>query len=95
VGAEPGRQLTVRLDRAGVLFGEVAVTYLLVANDLGDCRLLVKVPMRHSRRLPGRRLRHAAMPLLDLVMMRKQLLTIRPLAERQAREEDRQAREGW
>jgi ribosomal protein S18 acetylase RimI-like enzyme len=32
---ESGRQLTIRLGRAGVLFGEVAVSYLLVANRLG------------------------------------------------------------
>jgi hypothetical protein len=92
---ESDRQLTIRLDRAGVLFGEVAVSYLLVAIDSGGCRLLVKVPMRHSRRLPGLRLRHAAMPWLDLVMMRKQLLTIKQLAEGQAREEGRRARDGW
>jgi hypothetical protein len=91
---EPGRHLTIRLDRAGILFGEVAVTYLLVANDPCGCRLLVKVPMRHSRRLPARRLRHAAMPWLDLAMMRKQLLTIKQLAEGQALEESRQAHDG-
>jgi hypothetical protein len=82
---EPDRQLTVRLRRASLLFGEVAVTYMLLPVEPGGCRLLVKVPMRHSRRLPGWRLRHTAMPWLDLVMMRKQLLTIKHLAEQQAR----------
>jgi hypothetical protein len=81
---EPERHLTIRLRRASVLFGEVAVTYLLLPIASGACQLLVKIPMRHSRRLPGLRVRHAAMPWLDLVMMRKQLLTIKLLAEGQA-----------
>jgi hypothetical protein len=34
------------------------------------------------------------MPWLDLAMMRKQLLTIKQLAEGQAREEDRRAHDG-
>jgi hypothetical protein len=77
---EPDKQLTVRLHRESVLFGEVVLTYLLVPNP-GNCRMLVKVLIRHSRRIPGWRLRQAAMPGLDLVMMRKQLLTIKRLAE--------------
>ncbi len=81
---EPERQLTIRLRRARVLFGQVAATYLLVPVDAARCRLLVKLLMRHSRRLPAWRLRQTAMPWLDLVMMRKQLLTIKQLAERQA-----------
>jgi hypothetical protein len=81
---EHERQLTIRLRRARVLFGDVAGTYLLVPGERGGCRLLVKLAMRHSRRLPAWRLRQAAMPWLDLVMMRKQLLTIKQLAEREA-----------
>ena len=81
---EPDRQLTIRLRHTGVLFGEVAATYLLRPIASGGCRLLVKVPMCHSRRLPALGLRHAAMPWLDLVMMRKQLLTIKLLAEGRA-----------
>jgi hypothetical protein len=78
---EPDRQLTIRMRRAGILFGEVAATYMLEPGGRDRCRLLVKVAMRHSRRLPGWRLRHAAMPWLDLAMMRKQTLTLKRLAE--------------
>jgi hypothetical protein len=77
---QAARHFTIRLRWAGFLFGEVAATYLLLP-DGGSCRLLVKLLMRHSRRLPALRLRHEAMPWLDLVMMRKQLLTIKRLAE--------------
>jgi hypothetical protein len=81
---EQDRHLTIRLRRAGIFFGEVAVSYVISPREPGGCRLLAKVPMRHSRRLPGWRLRHAAMPWLDLVMMRKQLLTFKELAESHA-----------
>jgi len=63
--------LAFRLCRAGFLFGEVTATYMLLPDEPGHCRLLVKIPMRHSRRLPALRLRHAAMPWLDLLMMRR------------------------
>lgn len=78
---EPDRHLTIRLRRASLLFGEVAGTYLLQPAGVDRCRLLVKLLMRHSRRLPAWRLRQAVMPSLDLVMMRKQLLTIKRYAE--------------
>jgi hypothetical protein len=79
---EQDRHLTIRLRRASFLFGEVAGTYLLAPAGADRCRLLVKLLMRHSRRLPAWRMRQAAMPWLDLVMMRKQLLTIKRYAER-------------
>lgn len=78
---ETDRHITIRLRRAGVFFGEVAGTYLLVPAGGEACRLLVKLRMRHSRRLPVWQLRQAAMPWLDLIMMRKQLLTIKRYAE--------------
>lgn len=79
---EPDRHMTVRLHRASVFFGEVAVTYMVVPDGPGRSRLLAKALMRHSRRLPGWRLRQAAMPWLDLIMMRKQLLNLKQLAEK-------------
>jgi hypothetical protein len=82
VDFEAERHLTIRLRRARALFGEVAGTYLLEPAGGERCRLLVKLLMRHSRRLPAWRARQAAMPWLDLVMMRKQLLTIKRYAER-------------
>jgi hypothetical protein len=56
------------------------VTYLLLPSGPDGCRLLVKALMSHSRRILGWRLRQVAMPWLDLVMMRKQLLTLGHLA---------------
>jgi hypothetical protein len=81
VDFEACRHLTIRLRRAGVLFGEVAGTYLVEPAGPARSRLVVKLLMRHSRRLPAWRLRQAAMPWLDLVMMRKQLLTIKRYSE--------------
>jgi hypothetical protein len=79
---EPDVHLTIRLRHASLLFGEVAVTYLLLPTAADSCRLLAKVLIRHSRRLPGWRLcAQVAMPSLELVMMRKQLLTFKGLAE--------------
>jgi len=79
VSFSPGRQLTIRADRT--LFGAVAITYEVVPRD-GGSRLRAKVLARGRRRWS-----HALQPLLpfgDFVMMRKQLRTLKALAEREA-----------
>lgn len=80
-GFVPGRQITLRLVRYGWLFGEVAITYAVAPLAHGHSRLLVKIRWEP----PGpRRTRQAigdAMAVGDLVMMRKQLLTLKALAE--------------
>lgn len=81
---EPGRDITIVLRRATGLFGGLAGTYRVEPVDERRSRIVVKLLVRHPG--PGlvRRLRHALFPLGDLIMMRKQLLTLGRLAERDA-----------
>lgn len=73
--------ITVRALRARWLFGEVAVSYMIVPGE-ASCRLLGKIVVqrRGVLSLPMRLL----LPWGDLIMMRKQLMTLRDLAERDA-----------
>ena len=80
---EPDRHITAVLDRPGALFGELAVTYLIVPEADDRCRLVVKVAVSYPRTPIGLAMR-GLLPPGDLVMMRKQLLTLRQLAERDA-----------
>jgi hypothetical protein len=75
----------VTLDSTTALFGRVACTYRVV--PLGDdrCRLVVKLVCAPPRGPFGRIMRYV-LPSSDLVMMRKQLRTLKSLAERDARE---------
>ncbi len=83
---EPDRhlRLVMALPRAIRRFGHVAVSYVLVPQGGARCRLVAKLLVRYPSRDPGRRLR-PLFPWGDLAMMRKQLLTLKALAERQAR----------
>lgn len=79
---EPDRHLTIVLRRGRAVFGDVAVTYLVTERPGGGSRLVVKVLVRYPwLRAVAERL----FPLGDLVMMRKQLLTLKELAEGTAR----------
>jgi hypothetical protein len=82
VGFEPDRHLTLLLTDAGAvrLFGGIAVTYSVSAEGPARCRLVVKLRVRRPSRFPGRWL-SPFLPAGDLVMMRKQLLTLKGLAE--------------
>ena len=78
------RHLTLRIKHgtgAGSLFGDLAVTYLIVREEDGRCRLLVKFVVRYPPGLKGALMRWG-LPWGDLVMMRRQLLNFRTLAER-------------
>jgi len=79
---ETDRHLTLRLTdpAGGRLFGEIAGTYCV--EPLGDqrSRLVVKLLVRHPARFPGTWLRRF-LPAGDLIMMRRQLLTLKGLAE--------------
>jgi hypothetical protein len=79
---ETDRHLTLRLtDRAAArLFGEIAGTYRVEPLAERRCRLVVKLALRHPPRFPGTWLRRL-LPAGDLIMMRKQLLTLKDLAE--------------
>jgi hypothetical protein len=61
------------------LFGDVAVTYLVAPRDDG-CRLLVKLVVRYPPGAVGSLMRRV-LPWGDLVMMRRQLLNLKRLAE--------------
>jgi hypothetical protein len=82
---ERDRQLTLVLRRLRGTFGQIAVTYL--ADPRGDerCRLLVKLLIRFPAGPVRGRLVRYALPWGDLVMMRRQLLNLKRLAEKQVR----------
>ena len=85
---EPGRHVTLRLRDRGLasrLFGSVAVTYLVIGDVAGPTRLLAKLCVRYPRAPLGWVMR-MLLPPGDLVMMRRQLLNLKCLAERPARE---------
>jgi len=82
----PNKHLTIQNKPRGggrTLFGDVAVSYIIVPNlDVKDCcRLLVKLVVRYSDSLKGRLMKHL-LPFGDLVMMRRQLLNLKRLAEK-------------
>jgi hypothetical protein len=68
--------------RATLLFGEVAASYVVRSREGGGCRLVVKLLVRHPGGWLRRRVHTRVLPWGDLVMMRRQLLTLRDLAER-------------
>lgn len=80
---ERGRHLTMVLDSASGarLFGAIALTYEVVGAACGS-RLVVK--MRVRRTTSWLRIFAPLLPVADLVMMRKQLRTLKRLAERDA-----------
>ena len=80
VDFEVGRHLTLELTDAASrrLFGDLVVTYR-VTPAAGGARLVVKLVVRRPR--GPLRLLSGLLPAGDLVMMRKQLLTLKRLAE--------------
>ena len=84
---EKDRHLTLRLkakSSASETFGDIAVSYFLVPighdRSMPSCRLLVKLIVKHPPGLYGRIMR-AVLPWGDLIMMRRQLLNLKRLAE--------------
>jgi hypothetical protein len=73
--------LTVTAPRSA-LFGGLAVTYAIAPIEGGRSRLVVKLLVRYSRAPVVGWLERMVLPAGDLVMMRKQLLTLKDLAER-------------
>jgi hypothetical protein len=90
---EPGRNLTVVMSDPSAVraFGEVAGSYVVVPLSGRSSRLVVKLLARYPGGLYGTFLR-AFLPWGDLVMMRKQLLTLKRLAERSTRRSARDER---
>lgn len=84
VAFEPARHLTLVLVRARRVFGDVAVSYVVVPEGADRCRLVVKLLVNHPGPTVLRPLVRWVGPLGDLVMMRRQLLNLKGLAEREA-----------
>jgi hypothetical protein len=82
VDFEHDRHLTLVLRRMGWAFGRIAVTYAVLPRGDGASRLVVKLRVATPRSGVVGATWRAAGPWLDLVMMRKQLLTLKALAER-------------
>lgn len=76
---EQDRQITVQVRRSR-LFGSFAVTYMLVEQPGGATRLLVKISSRHARGIRAT-ITRVVLAWGDLVMMRRQLLNLKRLAE--------------
>ena len=75
--------LTIRLKpsrSAKSVFGDIAVSYLIVLISKHCCRLLVKLVVHYSHTIKGRLMRRF-LPWGDLIMMRKQLMNLKRLAE--------------
>lgn len=88
---EANRHVTLLLAtaRAKAVFGEIAVSYVILPLTEHRCRLVVKLLVRYPKKRVWS-LMQWFLPWGDLFMMRKQLLTLKHLAERQARDEERE-----
>jgi hypothetical protein len=93
IGFEKDRHLTIRLKpRSGPsrTFGDIGVSYVilpLIQSSTISCRLLVKLVAKYPRGLYGRMMQ-ALLPWGDLIMMRRQLLNLKRLAEATERTKD-------
>ncbi|MFB7668839.1 hypothetical protein ACFC1R_33780 [Kitasatospora sp. NPDC056138] len=84
---EPGRHLTMVMETpwARRLFGDYALSYTVSGDAAGHTRLVVKMRVRHGTGLIGS-IRDRTMPWGDLLMMSRQLHTLRELAEQAVRQ---------
>lgn len=83
VDFEPDRQLTLRLkprSSASRTFGDIAVSYVITPRAINSFRLLVKLIGNYPPGAKGSFMR-ALLPWGDLIMMRRQLLNFKLLAE--------------
>lgn len=89
---EANRQVTILLAtaRARAVYGEIAGSYVILPQKEHRCRLVVKLLVRYPKR-GFWSLMQWFLPWGDLFMMRKQLLTLKHLVERQARDEERES----
>jgi hypothetical protein len=83
VDHEKDGHLTIRIKprtSAQRTFGDVCATYLVESRGTDGCRLLAKLLARYPPGLTGALMRRL-LPWGDLVMMRRQLLNLKALAE--------------
>jgi hypothetical protein len=85
VSFEDGSSIT--LDSTTGLFGRVVCTYRVIPIEVNRSRLVVKLTFSTPTGLRGTVTRRV-LPTGDLLMMRKQLLTLKELAERDGHESD-------
>jgi hypothetical protein len=79
----PDAHVTLRIEQGSFaerVFGDVALTYLVAPRTDAACRLLVKLLVRYPGS-PAGPLMRLVLPWGDLVMMRRQLLNLKELAE--------------
>ena len=82
-GFERDRHFTIRIkpnSRASRTFGDIACSYLIIPTSGEISRLLVKLVVKHPKSLTGKLLQ-PLLPWGDLIMMRRQLLNFKKLAE--------------
>jgi len=79
VDFERDRHITLRVRRAGT-FRSCALSYVIVPTGQAGSRLVVKLVVRFGNRYSDRLIRRIA-PVLDWIMMRRQLLTLKQLSE--------------
>ncbi len=91
VDFEQNRHLTLLLatQRARAVFGEIAGSYVILPQTEHCCRLVVKLLVRYPKKGLGSLMRWF-LPWGDLFMMRKQLLMLKHLTERQIRDEEKE-----
>jgi hypothetical protein len=85
VDFERNRHLTIRVKPGSTAlrtFGDIAGTYLIIPGPNNSSRLVVKLIANYPRGAKGRLMR-ALLPWGDLIMMRRQLLNLKQLAERE------------
>ena len=82
VSFEAGRSITLDSDTS--LFGRVTATYVVTRIDTNRSRLVAKLEFTAARGRIRSLIRRHVLPTGDLIMMRKQLLTLKKLAERDA-----------
>ena len=84
---EAGSSITILSE--GRLFGRVACTYRVAESAGGNARLVVKLLAARAPRSIAARATAIMLPPGDLVMMRRQLLNLKRLAEEQDAGSDR------
>ncbi len=79
---ETNQHLTIVMSspQATAVFGEVAGSYVICPQTEQSCRLVAKLLVRYPKRGLWKAMRWF-LPWGDLIMMRKQLLTLKQLAE--------------
>lgn len=83
IGFEPDRQITVATKRFPWMIGRQAITYQVTERPGGGSRLVANRRIRPPRG-PFWPMVRFNLPVIDLIMTRKQLRTLKQLAEKQA-----------